>query len=104
MSLALLVFIPVGFLCLSHIYRQLVFFYYVNAVLFIFAIQYMNIILYNIMDLFNLFFILILFSKFDNGRSPCQFAIIVGGQFCWVAKGNTRLYRFYPQVVSLVIN
>ena len=54
------------------------FVYYLNAVYFVCAIHCMNKVIFNNINLFNLFFHTDLFSKIDHGRFPCRFAIIVG--------------------------
>ena len=53
------------------------FIYYVNTIYFIYAINYMNIVRYNIIILFKLFYFN-LFSKINNRPSPSKIAICFG--------------------------
>ena len=71
--------------------------YYINAIFFEYTIHYVNIVIYNIINLINLFFLIDLSSKFDNRRS-CKFAIIVGTgtwPILHESKANTRLYQLH---------
>ena len=72
--------------------------YYINAIFFVYTIHYVNIVIYNIINLISLFFFLIdLSSKFDHRRS-CKSAIIVGNgtwPILHESKANTRLYQLH---------
>ena len=62
------------------------FIYYVNA-MYLYAIHYMNIAIYNV-NLFNVFFTLIYFQSLIPGDSPSKFVIIVDGGSWLVLLGS----------------